>query len=362
MKRSLGAAAMALVVAIGCRPALDGEGSPGASSIAGNLVASVPVTVMVHLPGLPGALAAPFVYAQAAEVITAANVVLDFTTPYPGESPFLSRTESDRVDLFVATSTAVTQAGADAANLVRIAHLQTRSDLEIVVPAKSKVASVADLAGKSILVDGILGDEAPLTAALVAAGLSADSVSFTYSEDLSTPYDPIGLFDGSYDAVLTHPWDGGVRAVQGFDQNGDAIGVKGLRSIAVSAAGADAPEGYSLWVDAAALETPDLLTALAATLIGIADGLASCRDSAAECAATLADSGLADQSQTTLEWAIDRFLASIYPSAVPILSLEGMSGTSDDKRVIDRAEGSWPASIDRLGSDWVAADGPPPLE
>ena len=353
---------MALVVTIGCRPPLEGERSPGASSIAGSLVASVPVTVMIHLPGLPGALAAPFVYAQAAEVITAANVVLDYTTPYPGESPFLSRTESDRVDLFVATSAAVTGAGADAANLVRIAQLQTRNDLEIVVPANSKVASVADLAGKSILVDGFLGDEEPLIEALGAAGVSADSISITYSEDLSTPYDPIGLFDGSYDAVLTHPWDGGVRAVQGFDLDGNVIGVKGIRSISLSDGGGSSHGGYGLWVDASALDTPDLLTALAATLIGAADGLATCRDNVAECAATLADSGLADQSQTTLEWAIDRFLASIYPSTVPILSLEGTGGQSDDRRVVDRAEGSWPAALDRLGSGWVPVGGPPPLE
>ena len=34
----------------------------------------------------------------------------------------------------------------------------------------------------------------------------------------------------------------------------------------------------------------------------------------------------------------------------------------DDGRVVDRAEGSWPATLDRLGSGWVPIGGPPPLE
>ena len=37
------------------------------------------------------------------------------------------------MDIFVATDSAVTRAGPDAANLVRIARLQSRSDVEIVV-------------------------------------------------------------------------------------------------------------------------------------------------------------------------------------------------------------------------------------
>ena len=87
------------------------------------------------------------------------------------------------------------------------------------------------------------------------------------------------------------------------------------------------------------------------------------RDRALEIARAQFTSGqYAARQQTYVDAAIDRFLASIYPSTVPILSLEGTGGQSDDRRVVDRAEGSWPAALDRLGSGWVPVGGPPPLE
>lgn len=360
ISRKLSVAAV-VSVAIACRPPIPGEGSPNPSSVAGDLVASAPVTVIVHLPTAPNALSAPFVYAQAAESIAAANVTLDFTTPSPGEPLFASRTSSDRVDLFVATTSAVVAAGADGDQLVRIASLQQRSDWEIVVTNSSPINDLAGLLGKRIYVDGAPGDDAPLVATLAALGIDQSSTTFTYSEDLSTPFDPVVLFDGIHDAALVHHWDGALRTAQGFDTEGNPIGESGIRTLSVIEPDSPMTGGYSLWVDRAALETPDLVTSLAATLIGIAAGFDSCRRMILDCAQALADSGLADQSSETLAWGIAQFLDSVFPTKNPILSF-ATQDERDELAILDRAEGNWPPTLDRLGADWKHANDPIPLE
>lgn len=347
--------------ALACRPPIPGEGSPGPSSIAGNLVTSIPVTVIVHLPASPNALSAPFVYAQAAESIAAANVTLDFTTPNPGEPIFSSRTNSDRVDLFVATSESIAVAGTEAEEFVRIASFQQRSDFELIVPTASKIKKLSDLVGKRVYVDGSPGDDAVLLSALSASGIDVATTTITYSEDLSTPFDPMLIFDGSHDAALVHRWDGTVRAAQGFDAEGNAIGESGIRTLEIVNTQSSSVGSYSLWVDRRALESPDLVTALAATLIGVASGLDSCMRMTIDCAQALADSGLADQSPETLTWAIQHFLDSVFPAINPIFSLAPSEG-NDDSSVLARAEGNWPAALDRIGADWQHTSEPMPLE
>jgi hypothetical protein len=371
-------ATLCLVVAAACRPALPGEASPSPSQIAGELVPSEPMSVLVHIPGPGGALYAPLLAIEGSDLLTSSGVSVYYSAPFPGEDPFLSSEDPTSLDLYLADAAAGLEARAQGADLVAVAVYQRSSDWMFIAPKKGAPASVADLTG-NILVQGYAGDGATVAAAVTAAGGDASAVTTEPFFDLMSPWDPTPLFDGTYPAALVRPWDGYIRATQGYSPiTGKVIGKKGLATYDVRAQDAAQPTGLLLWAHAADLAVADKQIAGALALIGIAVGLAECRDSATDCAGITLASGIADQDEETLTWAIDQLNASIWPTSEGLFALSepalqaaadeaaaggveaGELATWIDATLLDLASLHWPEGLDLTGTSWQPLELPLP--
>ena len=165
------ALSLSLLLVAACRPGVPGEATPSASSIAGALIPSQPMSVVYHLPGAPSGLHAPFAFLTQEEALAAAEITVSIATPTVGVDPFGGAEDPSTVDLYVASPAAALSAREAGSDLVLIAGLAQQSDWRLVTPVTSGISDVADLAGKSIFVHGLPGDAATALAALSAAGV-----------------------------------------------------------------------------------------------------------------------------------------------------------------------------------------------
>lgn len=363
--------ALSLVLVAACRPALPGEASPSASSIAGDLIPSQPMSVVYHLPGAPSGLHAPFAFMTQEEGLASAQISVNIATPPVGEDPFASAEDPQNVDLYVASPAAALASREAGSDLVLIAGLQQRADWRLVTPVGSAIASPADLAGQNIFVHGLPGDAATALAALAAEGVAPSSVTLTYATDLSSSFDPTPILDGTYAAALVSSVDGWPRLVQGADPvTGASVGTEGLREIPIAPITADA--GLAIWAHASSLTTDDAKIAAAASLIALAEGLAFCRDTIDDCAALFLGVGTSDQDQETIVWSVNALNGLLWPNPDGVLSIDtegikravatattaGVLAMPFDDSYIDAsilalAESHWPDGLDRNGSGWT---------
>ena len=370
--RSGAALALSPVLVAGCRPALPGEASPSASSIAGELVPSQEMSVVFHLPGAPSGLHAPFAFMTQEEALAAAGISVGIATPPPGVDPFLGAEDPVTVDLYVASPAAALAAREAGADLVMIAGLERRADWRLVTPIASGISDLAGLSGASIFVHGLPGDAATVLAAVEAAGVDPATLNLTYAEDLSMPFDPIPVLDGTYAAAIVSSVDGWPRLVQGPDPvSGSSVGLAGLRELLVDAPSADS--GLAIWAHASTLVAADAKIAAAAALIALAQGLAFCRDSIDDCAALFLGTGTSDQDQETVVWSVNALNGRIWPSEAGVLSIDLPGLTSAvatavaanvlssafspemvDGSILELAEAHWPADLDRNGAGWTS--------
>ena len=370
--RSGAALALSLVLVAGCRPALPGEASPSASSIAGELVPSQEMSVVFHLPGAPSGLHAPFAFMTQEEALAAAGISVGIATPPPGVDPFLGAEDPLTVDLYVASPAAALAAREAGADLVMIAGLERSADWRLVTPITSGITDLSGLSGASIFVHGLPGDAATVLAAVEAAGVDPATLNLTYAEDLSMPFDPIPVLDGTYAAAIVSSVDGWPRLVQGPDPvSGSSVGLTGLRELLVDVPSADS--GLAIWAHASTLVAADAKIAAAASLIALAQGLAFCRDSIDDCAALFLGTGTSDQDQETVVWSVNALNGRIWPSEAGVLSIDLPGLTSAvatavaanvlsssfspemvDGSILELAEAHWPADLDRNGAGWTS--------
>ena len=374
--RRSAALALSLVLVGACRPALPSEASPSASSIAGELVPSQEMSVVFHLPGAPSGLHAPFAFMTQEEALSAAGITVSIATPAMGVDPFTSGEDPVTVDLYVASPAAALAAREAGADLVLVAGLEQRADWRLVTAASSGITNLADLENGSIFVHGLPGDAATILATLSAGGVDPATLNLTYAEDLSTPFDPTSILDGTYAAAIVSSVDGWPRLVQGPDPvSGSSVGESGLTELAT------APEasgtGLAIWAHAASLTTDDAKIAAAASLIALSQGLAFCRDSIDDCAALFLGIGTSDQDQETVVWSVNALNGLLWPNATGVLSIDlpGISTaistaisakvlTSEftaeyvDSSIIDLAQTHWSSDLDRNGATWT----PLPIE
>lgn len=374
--------ALSLIIVAACRPPIGGSVEPSASSIAGSLIPSREVAVAVHLPGAPDALASAVTRAAGSESIAGAGVSVEIVIPYAGEDAFAVRDRDGQTDLFFATPAAALIAREAGNDLVMIAGLQRTYGMQLAAPAKG-ATSLTDLSGGSLLVQGRPGDDVPLLAALTAAGVDSSSVEIAFPEDPSLPFDPYGLFDGTYAATAVTSYDGAARLQEFYDlDSGLPVGPDGT-VVLVDESGltATAP-GIGIWALRSTLENEDHRIALALTLIAIADGLAACRDDAAACAVVLEDSGIADRYGDGLLWSVNAFNATLWPAPNGAFEIDEQALTAAvaqavevgrassapvsaeliDRRVLELALANLPASVDLVGASWVPLEVLLPLE
>ena len=370
--RRSAALALSLILVGACRPALPGEASPSASSIAGELVPSQEMSVVFHLPGAPSGLHAPFAFMTQEEALGAAGITVSIATPAAGVDPFISGEDPVTVDLYVASPAAALAAREAGADLVLIAGFEQRADWRLVTAASSGIASLSALANGSIFVHGLPGDAATALAALSAAGIDPATLNLTYAEDLSTPFDPTPILDGTYAAAIVSSVDGWPRLVQGPDPvSGSSVGTTGLTELAI--APATAGSGLAIWAHAASLTTDDAKIAAAASLIALSQGLAFCRDSIEDCAALFLGIGTSDQDQETIVWSVNALNGLLWPSTAGVLSIDvpGITAAVStaiaakvltaefrsefvDSSILDLALSHWPAGQDRNGASWTS--------
>ena len=370
VRRSL-ALSLSLLLVAACRPALPGEASPSASSIAGALVPSQPMSVVYHLPGAPSGLHAPFAFMTQEEGLASAGITVSIATPTVEVDPFEGAQDPVTVDLFVASPAAALTAREAGSDLVLIAGLAQQSDWRLVTLAASGISDVAELSGQSIFVHGLPGDAATALTALSAAGVDIGSLSLTYATDLSSSFDSTPILDGTYAAAIVSSVDGWPRLVQGPDLiTGASVGVQGLVEFSITPTTFDT--GLAIWAHASALTTDDAKIAAAASLIALAEGLTFCRDAIEDCAALFLGIGTSDQDQETLMWSINALNNQLWPNANGVLwiDIEGITNavataisagvlTSPfkdeyvDGSVLALAEPHWPADLDRNGEGWT---------
>lgn len=377
--RRSAALALSLVLVGACRPALPGEASPSASSIAGDLTPSQEMSVVFHLPGAPSGLHAPFAFMTQEEALGAAGITVSIATPSVGVDPFISGEDPVTVDLYVATPAAALAAREAGADLVLVAGFEQRADWRLVTAASSGITSLAGLANRSIFVHGLPGDAATALAALSAAGIDPATLNLTYAEDLSTPFDPTPILDGTYAAAIVSSVDGWPRLVQGQDPvSGSSVGIAGLTELAI--APASSGSGLAIWAHAASLTTDDAKIAAAASLIALAQGLAFCRDSIDDCAALFLGIGTSDQDQETIVWSVNALNGLLWPSTAGVLSIDvpGITAAVStaiaakvltaeflaeyvDSSILELAQAHWPTDLDRTGADWISLPAEIPL-
>ena len=382
MRQTAARVAISLVLVAACRPPIGGSVEPSASSIAGSLIPSREIAVAVHLPGAPDALASAVTRAAGSESIAGAGVLVEIVIPYAGEDAFAVRDRDGQTDLFFATPAAALIAREAGNDLVMIAGLQRTYGLQLAAPPNG-AASLQDLAGGSLLVQGRPGDEAPLLAALTAAGVEPSGVGITFPEDPSIPFDPTGLFDGSFRAAAVTSYDGAARLQEFYDlESGLPLGPDGSVALEDESGAIAAAPGMGMWALRSTLENEDHRIALALTLIAIADGLASCRDDAVECGVVLEDSGIADRYGDGLVWSVNAFNATLWPAPDGVFAINeqaltdavvqavavGLAASAPsadnliDRRVLDLALANLPANVDLIGSSWAPIEVQLPLE
>ena len=365
------ALSLSLLLVAACRPGVPGEATPSASSIAGALIPSQPMSVVYHLPGAPSGLHAPFAFMTQQEALVGADITVSIATPTAGVDPFAGADDPSTVDLYVASPAAALSAREAGSDLVLIAGLAQQSDWRLVTPVTSGISEITDLAGQSIFVHGLPGDAATALAALSAAGVDLSSLSLTYATDLSSSFDPIPILDGTYAAAIVSSVDGWPRLVQGPDLvTGSSVGVEGLIEFSIMPTTFDT--GLAIWAHASALTTDDAKIAAAASLVALAEGLAFCRDSIEDCAALLLGIGTSDQDQETLVWSVNALNNQLWPAAYGLfwIDTEGITnavatGVSAgvlaspfkdeyvDGSILALAEPHWPVDLDRNGEGWT---------
>jgi hypothetical protein len=374
--------ALSLAIVAACRPPIGGSVEPSASSIAGSLIPSREIAVAVHLPGAPDALASAVTRAAGSESIAGAGVSVEIVIPYAGEDAFAVRDRDGQTDLFFATPAAALIAREAGNDLVMIAGLQRTYGMQLAAPAKG-ATSLSDLAGGSLLVQGRPGDEVPILAALTAAGVDPSSLEIAFPEDPSLPFDPYGLFDGTYAATAVTSYDGAARLQEFYDlESGLPVGPDGTVALADESGLTAAAPGIGIWALRSTLENEDHRIALALTLIAIADGLAACRDDAAACAVVLEDSGIVDRYGDGLLWSVNAFNGTLWPAPNGAFDIDEQALTAAvaqavevgrassapvsaeliDRRVLELALANLPASVDLVGASWVPLEVLLPLE
>ena len=252
--------------------------------------------------------------------------------------------------------------------------------VEIVGPDGRAVAEGEE---GELVVTRLLGDQAPLLAALAAVGVQPTDVEIAFPDDPSLPFDPYALFDGTFTATAVTRYDGAARLQEFYDlETGLPVGPEGTVEVVDDGGIVASAPGIGIWARRTALEDEDYRIAMALTLIAIADGLASCRDDAAGCAVVMEESGIVDRYGDGLLWSVNAFNATLWPAPDGALSIDeerlsaavsqavsvGLVGSAPssadlvDRRVLELALAHLPAEIDLIGASWAPLEVQLPLE
>ena len=336
------------------------------------------MTVTVHVPGVPDALASSVISAVANRVIEASGVALQIATPFSTEEGFSVQAQLGQTDIFLATPAAALVAREAGIDLVMIAGLQRNAGLQLAVTPGDD-PSVESLASGSVLIQGRPGDQAPLLQYFDDAGVDRSALEFVFQEPL-VPFDATGLFDSTYAAALVSSFDGAARLQEfpdpetGLPKGADALNViAGINDDALASA-----PGLGIWALRSSLTDEDSRIAIALAVIAIADGAAFCRDDAETCAIIMEESALADRYGAGMIWSINQLNSTFWPAPEGALKIDSVelqraieqavatgvvAGAPNieeitDLQILELVEPRLSPALDLKGEDWVPLDVP----
>ena len=378
--RLLLAISAGLVVLAGCRPAIvDQGGTPGpngspapaetvyATDTPPPAFALKPATVTnmeVRLFRAQGPADAPLQYAQALDSYRQVNLIADLVAPIAGYDVFAVVPAPGTVTAWIGTVADVAAAPADL-SLVAVGEIAGRDPTVVVRPAAAKGKPIETLAGP-ILADSA-GAAAGIRATLAAAGVPRPP-TITLPDDLSAPFDPTSLLDGTDKSAVVSVFDGWPRILE-------AVAAGGAKQSTWNETPLNGPDasllGELIWVRRADFTDPDGRAAINAFLRVVAQSQVACRDAVQDCAGSLA--AQSDRTQDGLAWSIDQIDRILFPSPDGIVHIDpaawartiaamGTAGVAGTDRLtytndaVDAVTRAFGAAIDLTGKDWV----PPP--
>ena len=380
--RAVVAVAVLLLVSAGCRPPIVDTGGattePNGSPATAETVyatdtpppdyALKPATVTqmeVRLFRAQGPADAPLQSAQALDSYRQVNLQLNLVPPITGYDVFAVTPSPGTVTAWIGTIADVA-AAPSTMGLVAVGEIAGRDPTVVVRPAADKGTTLASLRGP-VLADSP-GAAASLRAAFAAAGV-AKPPAINLPDDLTAPFDPTPLLDGTDKSAAVSVFDGWPRILEAVA----AAGGKEYAWNEASLNGADASLlGELIWVRQADFTDPDGRAAINAFLGVVAQSQIACRDAVQDCAGSLA--AQSDRTQDGLAWSIDQLDRLLFPSPDGIVHIDpaawtrtiaamtaaGVAGaaaltfTNDAVDSVTKAFGS---ALDLTGSGWT----PPPV-
>lgn len=379
--RLLLAVCAGIVVLAGCRPAIvDQPGTPGpngspapaetvyATDTPPPAFALKPATVTnmeVRLFRAQGPADAPLQYAQALDSYRQVNLIADLVSPIAGYDVFAVVPAPGTVTAWIGTVADVAAAPADL-NLVAVGEIAGRDPTVVVRPAAVKGKPIATLAGP-ILADSA-GAAAGIRDVLAAAGVMRPP-TITLPDDLSAPFDPTALLDGTDKSAAVSIFDGWPRILEAVD----AAGAKQSAWNETPLNGPDAALlGELIWVRGADFADPDGRAAINAFLGVVAQSQIACRDAVQDCAGSLA--AQSDRTQDGLAWSIDQLDRLLFPSPDGIVHIDpaawtrtiaamtaagvaGATALTFTNDAVDSVTKAFGGALDLTGSGWT----PPPV-
>ncbi len=379
--RSLVAVSVVLLVFAGCRPPIadtggattepNGSPAPAATVYATDTpppaYALKPATVTqmeVRLFRAQGPADAPLQYAQALDSYRQVNLQLNLVPPITGYDVFAVTPAAGTVTAWIGTVADVAPAPATL-GLVAVGEIAGRDPTVVVRPAADKVRTLATLRGP-VLADSP-GAAASLRAAFAAAGV-AKPPAINLPDDLTAPFDPTPLLDGTDTSAVGSVFDGWAR----IEEAVAAAGGSPADWVETSVGPPDgALLGELIWVRQADFQDPAGRAAINAFLGVVAQSQIACRDAVQDCAGSLA--AQSDRTQDSLAWSIDQIDRLLFPSADGIVHIDpavwtrtisamtaagvaGAGALTFTNEAVDSVTRAFGTSLDLTGKGWT----PPP--
>jgi NitT/TauT family transport system substrate-binding protein len=378
--RALAMVTLAVLVFAACRPEIvdtgattEPNGSPApaetvyATDTPPPAFALKPATVTnmeVRLFRAQGPADAPLQYAQALDSYRQVNLITDLVPPIAGYDVFSVTPTAGTVTAWIGTVADVAGAPADL-GLVAVGEIAGRDPTVVVRPTADKSKALKALAGP-VLADSA-GAAASIRAALAAAGVTTPP-KVNLPDDLTAPFDPTPLLDGTDKSAAVTVFDGWARIEE-------AVAAAGGNPAAWVEAPVSTPDtsllGELIWVRQADFKDPGARAAINAFLGVVAQSQIACRDAVQDCAGTLA--AQSDRTQDGLAWSIDQVDRLLFPSPDGIVHIDpaawtrtiaamgpaGVTGADQltfTNDAVDSVTKAFASALDLTGKSWT----PPP--
>lgn len=345
-RRALALTLLALAVAA-CRPPI-GEVEPSAGETAAPTDSPPPAaklkpdnltSVSIRLFRGLGPADAALLYGQALDSYRDSNLTADISPPIPGYNPFAVEPTADSLTLWVGTVSDLAPSIAAGLKLVAVGELSGRDPTVLAGLTKTLPKKLTDLGDGLVAIDTESAG-ASLLAAVAAQGGDPTTVQLMPLDDVSAPFDPTPLLDGTAVAAAVSSYDGWARTQEMVVFNGEDLKTVTDRQIGDSK---NPLLGELIWAQQSDVDSPTLGPAVTAFLGVVGQTQIACRDAVEDCASVFASQS--DRTPEGLAWSIDQVDRTLFPAPDGILHIDPASW---DRTIAAMTSAGIP-DVDKLG-------------